>query len=270
MRRLSPTEILVAGSALFAAGMLYEAGGKFFDFLTTFSFANVTITDIASMVIAIMGVLVMVYGLHLLRSPRIVISASPVAQQAEPKPVTVSIGGRTFDSSRLYKRADLPGTDEVLANAKSSAYFSGDSLHNLVDSYAPTLANFAGKIKMGFLLVDPDSNMSKAIVADSDQVKNIGGKTERSLSTLIKIRSKTLSDERHDEFDIRLHRGLPFSMLLVDTEDKNSSSSYILVGYYSYGTPAFHRPCALISPGSETYDVLLLNFRTAWENARRC
>jgi hypothetical protein len=175
----------------------------------------------------------------------------------------VKIGGTTLPTSALYKLENLPHPDKILQNAKHSVYFTGGNLDGLVNSYAAQIREYAGKVKMGFLFVDPLSPMGQAMETYADPVKNIHGQTGRAISTLLGIRDKTLPEARRNEFEIRVHNGLPFSMILVDIEDRENS--VIQIGYYAQMSASSYRPCALVSPKTETYDILLKEFKAKWE-----
>lgn len=176
---------------------------------------------------------------------------------------TVEMGGKSLVSSSLYKLEDLPNVSEILKHAKHSAHFAGGNLDGLVNQYAPKIEEYAGKVRMGFLFVDPESSIGQAMESDADPVKSIRGQTRRAIQTLLKIRDQTLPQNRRDEFDIRAHKRLPFNMILVDIEDRDSA--VIQIGYYAPSSPASHRPCALVSPKSEIYDILLREFNRKWE-----
>ena len=193
-------------------------------------------------------------------------SSEPIRAGTSPpnQPLTVKIGGRTLLASGLYKLEDLPHPDEIMQYSKHSVYFAGGNLDGLVNSYAAQIREHAGKLKMRFLFVDPTSPMGKAMEAYADPVKNIHGQTDRAISTLLGIRDKTLPEARRNEFEIRAHNGLPFSMILVDIEDRENS--VIQIGYYAHMSASSYRPCALVSPKSEIYDILLKEFNAKWEH----
>jgi hypothetical protein len=64
-------------------------------------------------------------------------------------------------------------------------YFTGGNLDGLVNQYAPMISQYAGKIKMRFLFVTPESKMEQAIEIDADPIKKIDGRTLRAMQTLV-------------------------------------------------------------------------------------
>lgn len=180
---------------------------------------------------------------------------------------TVEIGGKTLSTSSLYKLDDLPRPDEILKHARRSVYFVGDSLHYLVSQYAPAIEQCAGKLRLRFLIIIDDSPIGQAIVKDSDP-SEVMGQNRNTVRILKEIRDRKIPGNNLDIrarewFEIRGYKQLPFSMVLVDTEDKEHA--VIQVGFYTHGSPSGSRPSALVSPKSELYEVLMKTYETAWE-----